>query len=286
MAAWTLVPCLVSLRNEFNELAPHRDKASDGSIGNLAHQQESSDHNPDETGRTPSSDADKVNEVHAIDVDNDFHEPGWTMDRAVQIIVTRHREGRDDRLQNVIWNRRIWSRSWGWTARAYNGASAHTEHAHFSARYTTAQEQDTRPWGLLADHLEDDMDVADLDTKTAQTAITRAVIAGMQAATLGGTYGKRTFAGSLNVAASEAIAAPLRDAAILKAVQGVDEEAVLARVDQLAAQMTAGLQALPDAVAAELAGLGGLDAALVQAAVERALSRLQLVVADAPSPGV
>ena len=149
MASWILVPCLVSLRNEFNKLAPGRDKASDGSIGDTAHQQESSDHNPDETGRTPYSDADHINEVHAIDVDDDLRKSGWTMNKCLEIIVTRHREGRDDRLQNIIYNRRIWSRSWGWTARTYTGASAHTEHAHFSARYTTAQESNTKAWGLL-----------------------------------------------------------------------------------------------------------------------------------------
>jgi hypothetical protein len=154
VASWILVPCLVSLRTEFNELSPGRDKASDGSIGDAAHAQESSDHNPDETGTTPYEDADNINEVHAIDVDNNLRKSGWTMDKALEIIILRHRNGQDDRLQNVIYNRRIWSRSWGWTARAYTGASAHTEHAHFSSRYTTAQESDTRPWGLL--EAEDD----------------------------------------------------------------------------------------------------------------------------------
>lgn len=149
MANWILVPSLVSLRNEFNRLAPNRDKASDGSIGDTSHAASPSDHNPDETGRTPYEDSDRSNEVHAIDVDDDLRKPGWTMTKCVEIIVIRHREGRDHRLQNVIYNRRIWSRSWGWTARRYTGASAHTEHAHFSARYTTAQERDTRPWGLL-----------------------------------------------------------------------------------------------------------------------------------------
>lgn len=149
MASWILVPCLVKLRSEFNAFAPNRDKASDGSIGDTAHAQSSSDHNPDETGRTPYSDADNRNEVHAIDVDDDLRKSGWTMQKCVEIIVIRHREGRDDRLQNVIYNRRIWSRSWGWTARTYTGPNAHTEHAHFSARYTTAQEADTRAWGLL-----------------------------------------------------------------------------------------------------------------------------------------
>lgn len=149
-APWALVACLKALHGEFDLLFPKRDHASDGTIGDLRHQQESSDHNPDETGRTPYTDADTLNEVHAIDVDDDLRKAGWSMDRCLQIIILRHRNGQDDRLQNVIYNRRIWSRSWGWTAKAYTGASAHTEHAHFSARYTSAQEADTRPWGLLA----------------------------------------------------------------------------------------------------------------------------------------
>lgn len=156
MANWILVPCLVSLRTEFNRLAPGRDKRSDGSIGDVAHQHVSSDHNPDETGRTPYEDADHINEVHAIDVDDDLRKPGWNMDKCLEIIIARHRRGRDNRLQNIIYNRRIWSRSWGWTARAFTGVNAHTEHAHFSARYTTAQERDTRPWGLLEGE-DDDM---------------------------------------------------------------------------------------------------------------------------------
>jgi len=155
MVDWILVSCLVSLREEFNQLAPDRDKSSDGSIGDDAHASSSSDHNPDETGATPYEDADSVNEVHAIDVDVNLRVPGWTMERAVQIIVDRHRLGSDDRLQNVIYNRRVWSRSWGWTEREYTGSNPHDKHAHFSSRYTTPEESDTRPWGLLE---EDEMD--------------------------------------------------------------------------------------------------------------------------------
>jgi hypothetical protein len=159
MADWILVPCLVSLRSEFNALAPGRDKSSDGSIGDAAHAGSSSDHNPDETGSTPYEDADNINEVHAIDVDSDLRKSGWTMQRCVDIVVGRHRSGADDRLQNVIYNRRIASRSWGWTWRDYTGSSPHTEHAHFSSRYTTAQESSTRPWGLLSEE-DDDMPTA------------------------------------------------------------------------------------------------------------------------------
>ncbi|RSM41509.1 hypothetical protein DMB66_55895 [Actinoplanes sp. ATCC 53533] len=78
----------MTLRSEFNALAPRRDKSSDGSIGDTAHSQSSSDHNPDETGNTPSEDADSINEVHAIDVDKDLRRSGWTMQKAVEIIAT------------------------------------------------------------------------------------------------------------------------------------------------------------------------------------------------------
>lgn len=179
MASWILVPCLVSLRNEFNELAPDRDKASDGSIGDTSHAASSSDHNPDETGNTPYEDSDRINEVHAIDVTAKLNLPGWTMDRCLDIIIGRHRAGQDDRLQNVIYNRRIWSRSWGWTPRAYTGPNGHTEHAHFSARYTAAQESDTRPWGLLEEEEEmtpeDRKWIKDTITEVVNTAVDRRV---------------------------------------------------------------------------------------------------------------
>lgn len=147
MSGPVLVACLVALRTEFNELAPHRDKGADGWIGDAAHQQESSDHNPDETGRTPYEDADHINEVHALDVDKDLG-GGLDLDEYVDRIVVAHRADRDNRLQNVIWQGYIASRSWGWTWQAYSGPSKHFDHAHFSARYTTAQENDTRPWGV------------------------------------------------------------------------------------------------------------------------------------------
>lgn len=148
--AWILIPCLIQLRNEFNQLAPGRDKSSDGSIGDGEHSQNSSDHNPDETGKTPTKDADSKNEVHAIDVDRDLKLDGVTMEDCVQLLIRRHKAGDEDRLQNIIFNRRIWSRSWGWTPKPYSGPNPHDHHAHFSARYTTAQESSTRAWGLLS----------------------------------------------------------------------------------------------------------------------------------------
>lgn len=160
MASWILIPCLEQLFAEFDRIAPRRDKASDGRVGDTAHQQESSDHNPDETGNVPIHDADKVNEVHAIDVDNNLNESDLTMEKVVQFLLGRCRSGVEKRLRYIIYNRRIWSASSGWVQKTYSGASAHTEHAHFSASYETAREADTSSWHL-ADLLEDDMQDAD-----------------------------------------------------------------------------------------------------------------------------
>jgi hypothetical protein len=150
MADWILIPCLVQLREEFNRIAPKRDKASDGSIGNTAHQQETSDHNADEVGRVPIHDGDKRNEVHAIDVDDDLRSPNVSMERVVQFLLARCRSGAERRLRYIIYNRRIWSASSGWVQKTYTGASPHTEHAHFSGSYDTAREASTASW-----HLED-----------------------------------------------------------------------------------------------------------------------------------
>lgn len=148
MAAWVLIPCLNALFAEFNRIAPNRDEASDGAVGDLAHQQEVSDHNPDETGSVPIHDADKINEVHAIDVDDDLRESDLTMEKVVQFLLARCRSGAEKRLRYIIYNRRIWDYRSDWQQKTYTGPSAHTEHGHFSASYETARESDTSSWHL------------------------------------------------------------------------------------------------------------------------------------------
>ncbi|MEU4163147.1 hypothetical protein [Actinoplanes sp. NPDC026670] len=150
MATWLLVPCLGQLRTELNRLAPNRDKSSDGTIGDSAHQNRVSDHNDDEVGRVPIRDADSKHEVHAIDLDTDLREPNLTMEMVVQHVLARCRSGTEKRLRYVIYNRRIWEASNGWKQRSYTGDSPHTEHAHFSASYETKLEASTASW-----HLED-----------------------------------------------------------------------------------------------------------------------------------
>lgn len=150
IADWILIPCLVRLRAEFDKVAPARDRASDGTIGDAAHRNRVSDHNPDETGAVPIRDADRTNEVHAIDIDTDLRTAGLTMEMVVQFLLARCRSGAETRLRYIIYNRRIWEASNGWRQRAYDGDNPHTEHAHFSASYDTAKEASTASW-----HLED-----------------------------------------------------------------------------------------------------------------------------------
>jgi hypothetical protein len=136
----------------------------DGSIGDSAHTG-SSDHTPDEDSDVlRDHDADSKNEVHALDIDSSGPWPGSVTDFSAFNLMIRELVAREKaeyespvmvgRLKYVIWNRQIASRSWGWTWRAYDGADPHTNHAHFSARYESGPESDTRPWGVAK---EDDM---------------------------------------------------------------------------------------------------------------------------------
>jgi hypothetical protein len=163
MSDWVLVPSLAKLREEFDEVAPHRDRGADGSVGDKTHTP-SSDHTPDEDSDIlRDRDPDHKNEVHALDIDSSGPWPGgWAwFDAAIKRVVDRHRRGEDDRLQYVIWDRRIANRDIGnWKWRTYTGsADPHVDHAHFSARYTTAQEQDTSAWDVVQE--EKDMQLSD-----------------------------------------------------------------------------------------------------------------------------
>jgi hypothetical protein len=133
MARAFLVPAGVNLRDEFNAVNPKRDRSSDGWIGDAKHAASLSDHNPRGDGS-----------VLALDVDVD----GLPMGRIVAWMVARCKAGRETRLQYVIYRRVIWSRSWGWTARAYHGSNPHTRHAHFSFRDGTDGRR-AGAWGLV-----------------------------------------------------------------------------------------------------------------------------------------
>lgn len=111
---WRVAYSLNRLLDQLNTLAPSRNKASDGSIGDTNHQNRNSDHNP---WYGPG-----------IVTARDFtHDPAKLNMHGVADILTAHR---DPRIKYIIWNRRIWNKSEGW--KAYTGSNPHTSHLHLS----------------------------------------------------------------------------------------------------------------------------------------------------------
>ncbi len=138
--AWVLTKGMQNLWDQFYAAFPNADRTSSGKVGDLAHQKESaSGHNPDLTGNAEWKDGDVKNEVRAIDLDSDLRTPGVTMPDVVTHI--RKQPGVSAVLRYIIHDRTIYEASNGWRGRAYTGASAHTEHAHFSGQRTQAADE-------------------------------------------------------------------------------------------------------------------------------------------------
>lgn len=144
MSSWILTKGLQNLKAQVNEAFPDRDEASDGEIGNLAHMGHASGHNRDDTpGSKPEwdGDPDSTPEVRAWDMDSDLRAAPATAQQVVDHI--RHLPGVSSVLRYMIYNRKIYRASNGWVAETYDGASAHTEHIHFSGQYTQAADNNT-----------------------------------------------------------------------------------------------------------------------------------------------
>lgn len=137
MANPILTPALTRLRSGFTKAYPRRSTASDGWIGDLAHAQGTSGHNPDDTPGVSAerSDSDNIPEVRAIDVDVDLI-PGdraasrLAMLREIRRIIATPRDRR--RLIYIIFDGLIWSASRNWEPATYTGSNKHREHAHYS----------------------------------------------------------------------------------------------------------------------------------------------------------
>jgi hypothetical protein len=141
--AWRLAQSLKQLRIQLNAAAPHRSKASDGSIGDSSHAGRVSDHNPDSRGV-----------VAAIDI---THDPangvdGTTLSRALIA---------DPRVKYIIFNKQIWkARTGRWEP--YTGINAHKVHVHISVKPEIYDNIEPWPLSLTAkrvlrkgDHGED-----------------------------------------------------------------------------------------------------------------------------------
>lgn len=140
--AWRVAKSLLALRDQINDAYPNRSKASDGTIGDPAHQAQgsASDHNPwlhlygDPTGI-----------VTALDV---THDPAHGCD--IDALTDRLAASRDTRIKYVIANGLILSGNGGpspWVWRSYGGSDPHRNHMHISV-VADQRCDDPRPWHI------------------------------------------------------------------------------------------------------------------------------------------
>lgn len=135
--AWRPAKSLVTLREQINQMAPNRSKASDGTIGDAAHASRDSDHNPWVRDGN-------IGVVTALDITHDS-EDGCDAGAIVQALA----ESRDPRIKYLIWNRRILSsRVQPWVWRNYTGRNPHTKHFHLSVKPEKSFYDSTDPWQI------------------------------------------------------------------------------------------------------------------------------------------
>lgn len=115
--------CVAALRDA-NGRWPSRKKASDGIMGDAAHQARPSDHNLG----------------NAVDI---THDPAAGCDgQSIAELAMK-----DDRVSYIIWNRQIWSptrAAEGW--RRYTGSNPHTLHVHISVHASKRDDDKAWPW--------------------------------------------------------------------------------------------------------------------------------------------
>jgi hypothetical protein len=150
--AWRNAKALDTLKGEITEAYPGRKPGSLQTIGDPNHSSRDSQHNPNPAGV-----------VTAIDVMNDTAgpDPDWLADYLVDL-----GKSGDARIWYVVWDRKIWSRTYGWVTRAYTGSDPHTSHVHMSLWQTSAAYDSTAPWGL-----EDSVALSDADIKKIADAV-------------------------------------------------------------------------------------------------------------------
>lgn len=121
--AWVVVPNLLELRKQLDEIAPNRDRASDGTVGDYNHSQSKSSHNPDDTKGNAEweGDPDGKEEIRAIDLDIDYRVPGLTADEFVAHLVKYAKNGTFWWIRYIIYDRNIYHKSTGFSERSYGG---------------------------------------------------------------------------------------------------------------------------------------------------------------------
>jgi hypothetical protein len=134
MAKWFVAPSLKILFDEINSAWPNRDKSTDGTIGDAAHSSRDSQHNPNDNPNDSVPDG----AVTAADIDKD----GINVKKVLNKLIG------DDRVWYVIYDGVIWSRTYGWAARKYNGSNPHKSHIHVSLVQSKAAVNSKAGWGL------------------------------------------------------------------------------------------------------------------------------------------
>jgi hypothetical protein len=143
MANWVVDKGLDVLLAQINAAAPGRSKASDGSIGDPAHQATESDHNPEHPAPPGNPD-------YQVDARDFTHDPAHGADMGM--VSEAIRRSHDPRVAYVIFSRRIYSGNPGpapWTWRTYTGSDPHTNHMHVSVLDLTHDQ--TQPWQIGID---------------------------------------------------------------------------------------------------------------------------------------
>lgn len=133
---WYLNPALSRFRAAVNVAYPQRDKTSDGTIGDPAHQATTSDHNPDPVGEPDAGSVDAWD----MDVDLRSDDDAAAIEELKRVFQT-HESSR-----YWIHNRQIASRSTGWRRAAYTGSNPHDKHVHWNTR--ESHENSTAPWTI------------------------------------------------------------------------------------------------------------------------------------------
>ena len=144
ISQWRVGKCLLALKKQIDDIAPRRNKASDGTIGDTRHcgsPNPKSDHCPKVRDGT-------IGVVTAMDI---THDPNGGCD--ANTIAESIRADRDSRVKYVIWNRRIFASQSvngkeAWTWRTYVGSNPHTKHVHVSVNADKASVDSQEAWNL------------------------------------------------------------------------------------------------------------------------------------------
>lgn len=129
--AWFLNPALIRMRSAVNAAYPNRDRTSDGTIGDAAHQATASDHNEDPDGT-----------VDAWDMDVDLR----TGNDAAEIEKLKKVFEAHESSRYWIHDGVIASRTNGWKRLTYTGSNRHDRHVHWNTR--ESHEDSTAPWPI------------------------------------------------------------------------------------------------------------------------------------------